>query len=80
MTDAQVSTAFTQLYTRQAAEEFAEDLDRVRRAEDFSDAAVPLLIAALQQGAGLFSMDEQRRLVLADREDEERRGKMDIGE
>jgi ribosome assembly protein 3 len=73
MTDAQVATAFTQLYTRQAALEFAEDLDRVRRAEDFGDGAVPLLVAALQQGAGLFSIEEQRRLVLAEKEDEEKR-------
>jgi ribosome assembly protein 3 len=80
MTPAQISTAFTQLYTRQAAQEFAEDLDRVRRAEDFGAGAVPLLIAALQQGASLFSADEQRRLVLAEKEDEEEKKKQVAGE
>lgn len=68
MTDAQVKAAFTTYYTRQATEEFAEDIDRVRGAEDFKDDALALLVVALQQGAGMFSVEEQRRVVQAEKE------------
>jgi ribosome assembly protein 3 len=68
MTEAQVAAAFAQFCTRRAAQEFAEDLDRVRQAEDFQGDALPLLVAALQQSAGLYSIEEQRRVVLAERE------------
>jgi ribosome assembly protein 3 len=68
MTDAQVTAAFTTYYTRRATEEFAEDIDRVRGAEDFKDDALALLVVALQQGAGMFSAEEQRRVVQAEKE------------
>ena len=74
MTDAEVSSAFTGYYTRQATKEFAEDLDRVRGAEDFKDDALPLLVRALQQGTALFSIEEQRRVVTAEKERETKAG------
>jgi ribosome assembly protein 3 len=46
-----------------AATEFAEDLDKVRGAEDFKDEALPILIHALQQGTSVFSPQEQKRVV-----------------
>jgi ribosome assembly protein 3 len=45
--------------------EFEEDLDRIRGADDFKDDALPLLINALQQGTSFFSIEEQRRIVMA---------------
>lgn len=74
MTEAEVTAAFTQFYARQATQEFAEDLDRVRRAEDFREVeGVEMLITALRQGASLFSIDEMRRVVRAEREKERAR-------
>jgi ribosome assembly protein 3 len=37
----------------------------MRGADDFNAEAVPVLIHALKQGAGLFSVEEQRRVVTA---------------
>lgn len=65
MTDADVSAAFTKYYMQRATQEFAEDLDQLRGADDFRDDALPLLVNALQQGASLFSIEEQRRIVTA---------------
>ena len=70
MTDAEVSAAFTKYYLQHATQEFAEDLDKVRAADDFRDDALPLLVNALQQGTSLFSMEEQRRIVTAGMEKE----------
>ncbi len=65
MTDAEVSAAFTKFYMQQAAAEFADDLDRLRSADDFGSDALPLLISALQQGTEVFSAAEQRAVVAA---------------
>ena len=65
MSDAKVSAAFTKFYMQRMATEFSEDLDRLRSADDFKDDAIPLLINALQQGTSLFSIGEQRRIVMA---------------
>jgi len=63
MTDAEVSAAFTKYYMQRATQEFAEDLDRIRGADDFKYDALPMLINALQQGTSAFSIEEQRRIV-----------------
>jgi ribosome assembly protein 3 len=65
MTDTDVSATFTKHYMQRATQEFAEDLDRIRAADDFKDDALPLLINALQQGTSVFSIEEQRRIVTA---------------
>jgi ribosome assembly protein 3 len=57
------SSAFTAYYLQRATTEFAEDLDKVRVADDFKNDAVPLLVNALQQGTALFSAENQRRVV-----------------
>ena len=59
---------------QRATTEFAEDLDKVRGADDFKGDALPLLINALQQGTSVFSIEEQRRIVTAGIEKEEKRG------
>lgn len=65
MSDADVQGAFTKYYMQRATTEFAEDLDKIRGADDFKDDALPLLINALQQGTSVFSIEEQRRIVTA---------------
>ena len=57
------SANFTSFYLQRATKEFAEDLDKVRNAEDFKADSIPFLVHALQQGAGLFSAEDQKRVV-----------------
>ena len=45
------------------AGEFAEDLDAMRNADDFNDAALPVLMKALEQGVYIFTPEEKQRLV-----------------
>lgn len=59
----QVEEEFTAYYLQRVTKEFAEDLDKVRSAEDFKNDALPLLISALGQGTALFSPEEQRMIV-----------------
>ncbi len=54
---------FEALYLRQVTKEFADDLDKLRRAGDFTDASVPILVDALKQGAAMYSEDERRQLM-----------------
>lgn len=63
--DEQVAAEFTSYYLQRATKEFAEDLDKVRAADDFKNDAVELLVGALRQGTALFSPEEQRRIVTA---------------
>ena len=62
-TEARVSEDFTKYYMQRATEEFAEDLDAIRTADDFQDSAFPILVHALQQGTALFSIEDKRRVV-----------------
>ncbi len=64
--DKGVSTEFTAYYLQRATKEFAEDLDKVRVADDFKSDAIPLLVHALQQGTALFSPEDQRKIVTAE--------------
>lgn len=73
MNDAEIQVEFTKYYMLRATTEFAEDLDEIRRADDFKEDALPLLISALQQGTSIFSIEEQRRIVTAGIE-KERKG------
>lgn len=61
--ESQASEEFTSFYLQRATAEFAEDLDRVRRADDFKASAVGVLVHALQQGAEMFSPKEKRRVT-----------------
>lgn len=53
---------FEEFYLRQAAQEFANDLDKLRSAGDFSAKSVPMLIAALKQGTACFGKEEKMRI------------------
>ncbi|KAM5341637.1 hypothetical protein ACJ41O_014668 [Fusarium nematophilum] len=59
----QPSAEFTSYYLQRATQELSEDLDKVRNAEDFKADSIPFLVHALQQGAGLFSAEDQKRVV-----------------
>jgi ribosome assembly protein 3 len=61
--DAVVKDQFASFYLQSAAKELAEDLDKVRGADDFKADSVPFLVHALQQGAMQFSAADQRRVV-----------------
>jgi ribosome assembly protein 3 len=54
---------FSAIYLRKIAAEFADDLDKVREAQDFKASSVPMLIHALKQGESLFSVEERKRVV-----------------
>lgn len=65
------SEEFTSFYLQQATKEFAEDLDKVRNADDFKGDALPMLIKALRQGTALFSSADQRRIMGAAKKEPE---------
>lgn len=45
--------------------EFADDLDRIRAADDFGEGSLAILIQALQSGVEAFGEGERRRVGLA---------------
>ena len=49
---------------QQVTTEFAEDLDKLRQADDFKGDALQILIQALQQGTEGFKIEEKRRIVM----------------
>ena len=57
------ASEFTSYYLQRATKEFAEDLDKVRTAEDFKNDALNVLVNALQQGTAMFPPGEQKRVV-----------------
>ena len=54
---------FASFYLRKITEELADELDKVRSANDFSEGSLPILIHALQQGQSIFSEEEKRRVM-----------------
>lgn len=50
---------------QRATQEFAEDLDKTRGADDFKDESVGILVGALRQGTEVFGAEERRRIVVA---------------
>ncbi|KAF2183384.1 hypothetical protein K469DRAFT_710885 [Zopfia rhizophila CBS 207.26] len=47
-------------HPRKVTSEFADDLDKVREANDFTNRSVLMLIHALKQGEGIFLVEERR--------------------
>ncbi|KAI0394474.1 ribosome-assembly protein 3-domain-containing protein [Xylariaceae sp. FL0594] len=67
-TGAQVEDEFRAYYLQQSTKEFAEDLDKVRSADDFKgDSALRILVESLRQGTSMFSASDQKRVVDARR-------------
>ncbi|OLN87665.1 hypothetical protein CCHL11_05718 [Colletotrichum chlorophyti] len=54
---------FSSFYLQRTTQEFAEDLDKVRAADDFKADSVPFLVHALQQGSALYSPADQARVM-----------------
>jgi ribosome assembly protein 3 len=67
-----VATEFKSYYLQRATQEFAEDLDRVRGADDFKADGLQLLVHALGQGTRMFT-DEKKMRVLETRKDDRSR-------
>ncbi|KAI0206017.1 ribosome-assembly protein 3-domain-containing protein [Astrocystis sublimbata] len=63
------AAGFTSYYLQQSTKEFAEDLDKIRSADDFKGDALPMLINSLQQGTSMFSAADQRRIANARKDD-----------
>ncbi|KAI1424242.1 ribosome-assembly protein 3-domain-containing protein [Xylaria sp. FL1777] len=61
--DQKTAADFTSYYLQQSTKEFAEDLDKIRSADDFKGDALPMLIKSLQQGTSMFSAADQKRIV-----------------
>lgn len=56
---------FSSIYLKKVTVELADDLDKVRDAQDFKASSLPMLVHALKQGASIYSPDEKRRVVHA---------------
>lgn len=67
-TDEATRLEFQSYYLQRATQELAEDLDRVRGADDFKTDSVFYLVHALQQGASQFSKSDQSRVLSARKE------------
>jgi len=53
--------AFEAFYLKQSTKEFAEDLEKLRTANDFrGQRSVELLVGALKQGTATFPKEERR--------------------
>ncbi|ORX92551.1 ribosome-assembly protein 3-domain-containing protein [Clohesyomyces aquaticus] len=56
---------FASMYLRKVTIELADDLDKVREANDFTNRSMPMLIHALRQGESIFGAEEKRRVISA---------------
>ena len=54
---------FEAYYLQKVTAEFADDIDKVRNANDFKESSVPILIEALRQGAVLYGEEERKRVM-----------------
>ncbi|KAH6685135.1 ribosome-assembly protein 3-domain-containing protein [Verticillium dahliae] len=54
---------FNTFYLQRTTQEFAQDLDKARKADDFKSDSVQFLVHALQQGVALYSDVDKTRVV-----------------
>ena len=54
---------FESYYMRRVTAEFADDIDKLRNAPDFSEQSVHVLIQALRQGTKGFSEEEKEKIM-----------------
>jgi ribosome assembly protein 3 len=64
--DAEPQSDFASFYLRHITQELADDLDKIRSANDFSEKSLPILIHALKQGEAIFS-DEEKAMIMRGR-------------
>lgn len=58
---------FNQFFLKMVTAEFGDDLEALRKANDFGSGSLDLLISGLKQGVNIFS-EEQRNMLLAQKE------------
>lgn len=63
LTENENAPDFASYYLRKITQELADDLDKIRSANDFSERSLPILIHALQQGQGIFSEEEKAMIM-----------------
>lgn len=61
----EAQAAFESVYLQRSTDELAEDLDKIRSADDFKADSVQFLVYALQQGVSQFNSHDQKRIVSA---------------
>ncbi|CAO1602794.1 hypothetical protein XANCAGTX0491_006393 [Xanthoria calcicola] len=54
---------FESFYLQQVTAEFADDLDKLRNASDFTDKSMPVLVEALKDTARTYSEEEKREVM-----------------
>lgn len=47
--------------------EFADSLDEIRKAQDFGDGSLPMLVRQLKQGVNIFKGSEKETVVEAEK-------------
>ena len=55
--------SFESYYLKQITAEFADDIDKIRNAPDFSEKSVPVLIQALKQTGAGFT-EEEKQIIM----------------
>ncbi|KAL8767116.1 MAG: hypothetical protein Q9209_006278 [Squamulea sp. 1 TL-2023] len=61
--DAKEETDFEAFYLKQVTAEFADDLDKLRNANDFNEKSMPVLIDALKMTARTYSEEEKAKVM-----------------
>ncbi|KAJ8063874.1 hypothetical protein OCU04_007728 [Sclerotinia nivalis] len=61
--DSALAEKFTAHYLQRATNEFSEDLNKIREADDFNENALQILVHALKQGTEVWGEEEMRRVV-----------------
>ncbi|KAL1602783.1 hypothetical protein SLS60_006204 [Paraconiothyrium brasiliense] len=56
---------FSSIYLKKVTAELADDLVKVRDAQDFKASSLPMLVHALRQGSSIYSVEEKKRIVNA---------------
>ncbi|KAL8760410.1 MAG: hypothetical protein Q9199_000034 [Rusavskia elegans] len=56
-------TDFETFYLKQVTSEFADDLDKLRNASDFTERSMPVLIEALKDTARMYSEEEKAKVM-----------------
>ena len=58
---------FESRYLRHFTKEFADDLDKLRKAPDFTERSVPILLEAIKMCGDMYT-EEQKRILLGEDE------------
>lgn len=62
-TDTQSAQRFEEYYMQLVTSEFGEELNQVRKAKDFNERSLPMLVRALRMGVNIFDAGEKKAVV-----------------